>query len=355
MKKQTLAFLESLITSISPSGYEDEAARVWCAEAKGFADEVRTDSHGNSDAIINMGGSPRIMLSGHYDEIGFVISHIDDKGYCCIQPVGGWDSQIAQGQHVTIRGRKGHVPGVIGKCPIHLLKDEQRNKVTKLDELWVDIGAKNRKQALSLVSIGDPLVITYTMQRLENNLVAGRGFDNRSGAFAVLEAARILSKLRPEAEIHAVATAQEEIGLRGARTAAYGIDPKVGIAVDVTFATDYPSMGEATKKYGKIEVGKGVVITRGPNINPKLFELLVETAEKKKIPYQVNVESRGTGTDANAIQVTRGGVATGLVNIPNRYMHTPCEVVSLDDLMATAELMAQTCARINDKTNFIPF
>ncbi len=355
MNKRSLNFLKSLIESVSPSGYEDEAARIWQEEARAFASDIRRDSHGNSDAVINPGGTPRIMLSGHYDEIGFVVSHISDEGFLWIQPVGGWDPQIPQGQHVTIRGRKGHAHGVLGKCPIHLLKEEQRNKVTKLDAQWVDIGASGRKQAEKLVSVGDPLVIAQGFNRLENNLVAGRGFDNRAGAFAVLEAARILSKLKPKAEIHAVATVQEEIGLRGARTAAYGIDPHVGIAVDVTFATDYPSMSEAVKKYGKVEVGKGVVITRGPNINPKLFDLMVDTARKEKIRYQINVESRATGTDANAIQVNRAGVATGLLNIPNRYMHTPCEVVSLDDLTGTAELMARTCARITDKTNFIPF
>lgn len=355
MNKRSLNFLSNLIESVSPSGYEDEAARVWQEEARGFADDIRRDSHGNSNAVLNVGGSPRIMLSGHYDEIGFVITHINEDGFLWIQPVGGWDPQIPQGQHVTIRGKKGHVHGVIGKCPIHLLKEEQRNKVTKLDEQWVDIGASNRKNAEKRVSIGDPLVIAQGFNRLDNNLVAGRGFDNRAGAFAVLEAARILSKLSPKAEVHAVATVQEEIGLRGARTAAYGIDPHVGIAVDVTFATDYPSMGEAVKKYGHVKVGKGVVITRGPNINPKLFELMVDTAEKNKIHYQINVESRATGTDANAIQINRAGVATGLLNIPNRYMHTPCEIVSLDDLMSTSELMAHTCARITDKTEFIPF
>ncbi len=355
MNKHSYKFLTQLIEAISPSGYEDEAARVWIKEASTFAAEIRRDTHGNSDAVINPGGSPRIMLSGHYDEIGFVISHITDDGYLWVQPVGGWDPQIPQGQHVVIRGRKGHVHGVIGKCAIHLLSSDQRNKVTKLDEQWVDIGAKNRKAAEKRVAIGDPLVIDRGLHELDGGLVAGRGFDNRAGAFTVLEAARMLAKLKPKAEIHAVATVQEEIGLRGARTAAYGVDPQIGIAVDVTFATDHPSMGDATKKYGKINVGDGVVITRGPNINPKLFELMVDVAKKEKIPYQLNVESRATGTDANAIQVSRGGVATGLLNIPNRYMHTPCEVVSLDDLMSTAKLMAHTCARISVDTDFIPF
>lgn len=359
MKKQSYAFLERLMASMSPSGYEDEAAAVWTEEARGFTAAIQRDSHGNTDAVINPGGGPRIMLSGHYDEIGFMVTHIDEDGFLWVQPVGGWDPQIPQGQHVTIRGRKGRVHGVLGKCPIHLLKDEQRNKVTKLDQQWVDIGAGGRKAAEKLVAIGDPLVIDRGMQRLgsdpKGDLVAGRGFDNRAGAFVVLEAARMLSVMKPEAEIHAVATVQEEIGLRGARTAAFGVDPQVGIAVDVTFATDYPSMGEATKKYGRIKVGKGAVITRGPNINPRLFDLMVATAEQHQIAHQISAEARPTGTDANAIQVTRGGVATGLLSVPNRYMHTPCEVVSLDDLMATAELMARTCAAVTAKTSFVPF
>jgi tetrahedral aminopeptidase len=355
MNKQSFEFLSKLITSISPSGYEDEAASVWLEEARTFAHDIRQDYHGNSDAVINPGGSPRIMLSGHYDEIGFLVTHVDDDGFLWIQPVGGWDPQIPQGHHVVIRGRKGHVPGVVGKCPIHLIKEDARNKVTKLDELWVDIGATSRKDALKKVDIGDPLVLAQGLQKLEGDFVAGRGFDNRAGAFVVLEAARMLAKLKPHAEVHAVATVQEEIGLRGARTAAFGVDPQVGIAVDVTFATDYPTMGESVKKFGKIKVGKGTVITRGPNVNPKLFDVLVDVAKKEKIPYQINVESRATGTDANAIQVTRGGVATALLSIPNRYMHSPCELVSLSDLDACAKLMAHTCARITEKTNFVPF
>ena len=355
MNKRSFQFLTNLIESISPSGYEEEAARIWQEEARSFGAEIRRDTHGNSDAVINAGGAPRIMLSGHYDEIGFMISHIDKEGYLWIQPIGGWDPQIPQGHHVVIRGKAGHVHGVIGKRPIHLLKPDDRKKVTDLDELWVDIGAANQKAAEKLVSVGDPLVLAQGLSRLDRDLVAGRGFDNRAGAFTVLEAARILSKLKPQAEIHAVATVQEEIGLRGARTAAYGVDPHVGIAVDVTFSTDYPSMGDAVKRFGKIEVGKGVVITRGPNINPKLFDLLVKTAEEQKIAYQICAEARPTGTDANAIQVSRGGVAAGLVSIPNRYMHSPCEVVSLDDLVATSELMAHTCARINKKSDFVLF
>lgn len=343
------------MTSISPPGYEDEAARVWKEEAETFAREFRRDLHGNSFAVINPGGSPRIMLAGHTDEIGFTVTHIDDNGFLWFAPIGGWDAQVPVGQHVTIRSANGHIPGVIGKCPIHLQKDEARKQVTKLEEQWIDIGARNRKEAEKLVAIGDPLVIARGIEKLANNRISGRGFDNRAGAFVVLEAARKVARMKPRAEIHAVATVQEEIGLRGARTAAYGIDPLVGIAVDVTFATDYPTMDEPRKRIGRIEMGKGVVITRGPNINPKLFELLVGTAREEKIAHQINVEPRGTGTDANVIQINRAGVATALLNIPNRYMHTPCEMVSLDDLNACIDLMAHACARISNKTDLIPF
>lgn len=355
MQKQSHKFLERLMASISPSGYEDEAARIWGNEAETFAHDFHRDLHGNSFAVVNPGGSPRIMLAGHTDEIGFTITHIDDSGFLWFAPIGGWDAQVPVGQHVIIRGAKKHIPGVIGKCPIHLQKDENRKQVTRLEEQWIDIGARNRKEAEKFVSIGDPLVIARGVEQLTNNRICGRGFDNRAGAFVVLEAARKLAKMKPRAEIHAVATVQEEIGLRGARTAAYGINPQIGMAVDVTFATDYPTMDEPRKRIGRIEVGKGVVITRGPNINPKLFELLVGTARKENIAHQINVEPRGTGTDANAIQINRAGVATALLNIPNRYMHTPCEMISLDDLDACIDLMANACARITNKTSLIPF
>ena len=355
MKNKSKTFLKNLICAVGPSGYEDETAAVWQKEAKAFADSVTCDLHGSSHAIVNKGGSPRIMFAGHYDEIGFIITHIDEKGFLWIAPVGGWDPQIPQGQRVKICGKKGHVAGVIGKSPIHLLGEDARKKVTQLKELWVDIGTKNQQDAEKLVSIGDPLVLGYDYQPLQGNYVAGRGFDNRSGAFVVLEAARLLTKMSPKAEIHAVATAQEEIGLRGAKTASFSVDPKVGIAVDVTFATDYPGMGEATKKEGAVSLGKGPVVTRGANVNPKLFKFMVETAKQNKIPIQIVAEPRGTGTDANAIQLNRAGVAAALVSIPNRYMHSPCEMVHLDDLEAAASLLAHVAAKLTSRTDLVPF
>lgn len=355
MNKQTKQFLADMINSISPSGYEEPAAKVWKAEAGKFADKVWTDTHGNSHAIVNAGGSPRIMFAGHYDEIGFQISYIDDKGFLWIQPLGGWDPQIAQGQRVQIMTKKGVIRGVIGKMAIHMQTPEQRKQVTEVKDIWIDIGAKDKKDAEKMVQVGDPVVVAYGFEELANGLAAGRAFDNRSGAFVVLEAARLLSTLNPKAEVHAVATVQEEIGLRGATTAAYGIDPDVGIAVDVTFATDHPNMAEAMKRENLIELGKGPVLTRGPNINPKLFDLLVKTAKAEKIPVQINAEPRGTGTDANALQLSRAGVATALVSIPLRYMHSPCELISLKDLEQCSALLAKTVERITPRSNFVPF
>lgn len=355
MNKQTKQFLADLINSVSPSGYEAPVAKVWKAEAETFAAKVWTDTHGNSHAIVNPGGSPRVMFAGHYDEIGFQISYIDEQGFLWIQALGGWDPQIAQGQRVQIVTKKGIVRGVVGKVAIHLQDAEQRKKVSEIKDLWIDIGAKNKKDAEKMVEIGDPLVIAYGFEELANGLAAGRAFDNRAGAFVVLEAAKLLAGLQPQAEIHAVATVQEEIGLRGATTAAYGIDPDIGIAVDVTFATDHPNMAEAVKRENLIKLGGGPVITRGPNINTKLFDLLVKTAKEEKIDYQISAEPRGTGTDANALQLNRAGVTTALISIPLRYMHSPCELISLADLQQCSKLLAKTVAKITPKTNFVPF
>ena len=356
MNKTSKQFLSDLINAISPSGYENCAAAVWKSYAKPFADSVETDVHGNSHAVVNRGGKVKVMLAGHYDEIGFLISYIDDKGFLWIAPVGGWDPQIAQGQRVHIIGNGGKiVSGVIGKLAIHLQEPEQRKKVSEIKDLWVDIGAKDKKEAEKLVSIGDPLVVQYSFEELTNNRVVGRAFDDRAGAFAILEAARLLAKTKTQCEVHAVATVQEEIGLRGAQTSAFGIDPAVGIAVDVTFATDHPNLGSVMNQEGKVEIGAGPVVTRGPNINPKLFELIIATAKEEKIPVQIIAEPRGTGTDANAIQLNRAGVAAALISIPLRYMHSPCELLSLDDLEAVSKLIAAVIKKITTKTNFIPF
>ncbi len=356
MKKDREKFLKDIVDAISPSGYEEDAVGVWRNRAKKYTNVVRGDLHGNSIAAINEGKRPKIMLAGHIDEIGLQITYIDEQGYLRFAPIGGWDPQIPQGQRVVIKGKKGIiVKGLIGKKPIHLLKGQEREKVVSIEQMHIDIGVSSKKEAEKLVEIGAPAVIDYYYDRLSGKTAVARGFDNRVGAFIVLEA---LGELVKEAEslnasVYAVATVQEEIGLRGARTSAFGIDPDIGIAVDVTFATDYPGMDK--NRFGDIKLGGGPVIARGPNINPKVFELLVKTAEEEKIPYQVEAIPHGTGTDANAIQVTRSGVATGLVSIPNRYMHTPCELVNLDDLDNIIKLLAGFIRRVKNIEDFLPY
>lgn len=347
-------FLVRFLSTISPSGFEEEAARVWSEEAKTFAERVWRDLHGNAFAAVNEKGSPRVMLAGHMDEIGLMVSHVDDKGYLYLRPIGGWDAQILPGQRVWIRTKNGRVLGVVGRKPIHLLEEEERKKAVRVEDVWVDIGAKSKEEALKKVGIGDPVVLAWDPAFLNDDLLVARGIDDRIGAYVVLEALRLLKDLRPKAAVFAVATVQEELGLRGARTSAYGLDPKVGIAVDVCHATDHPGTEGDKKKLGDIKVGAGPVIARGPNINPKLFELLVQVAEEEKIPYQIEPAPAATGTDANAIQITRAGVATALISIPNRYMHSPCEIVSFADLQNAAKLIAQAVARLSDDTDLIP-
>jgi len=354
MEKQRLEFFRKYMTTICPTGYEEEASRIWCEEAGRFADRTWIDLHGNAFAVVNEGGSPRIMLAGHADEIGLQISYIDKEGYLFFSGLGGWDPQILPGQRVRIKTDSGIVLGVIGRKPIHLLNPEERKKVVKLDDLWIDIGAKDKAEALGAVAIGDAAVLDYDFTELRNGLVVGRGLDDRVGAFTVLEAARLAKEMNPKAAIYAVATVQEEIGVRGATTAAYGIDPKVGIAVDVGFATDTPTLDSEKKRIGEAFMGKGPIVTRGPNINPKLFNLLTTAAEANNIPYQAKGYPRPTGTDARAIQITRAGVAAGLVGLPSRYMHSPSEIVHLDDIENAACLIAHTIAKIDDNTDLIP-
>lgn len=353
MIKGSFDFLKDLINKHSPSGYEHESAKVWKKRTAEYADSVKVDVHGNVVGALNNKGTVRVMLAGHVDEIGYMVKYIDDNGYIYFGTIGGIDLHLVPGQRVWIKNKKGDVFGIVGRNPIHLLEAEERKKVSKLDSLWIDIGAKNKKEAESKISIGDPAVPAVGFKNLLGTKVAGRGFDDRAGAFVVSEVIRLLSKKKMDASVYGVATVQEELGLRGARTSAYGIDPHVGIAVDVTFATDVP--GSKKSSIGDIRVGAGPVIARGPNINHKVFDMLVKTAEKEKIPYQVEGISRATGTDANIMQLNKAGVATGLVSIPNRYMHTPVELIDLKDLENAAKLISAFVLSIKKTTSFIPY
>ena len=351
MEKESFGFLKKLMDTMSPSGFEEEAMKVWKDRTKRFADEIKTDILGNSIACLNKGGKTKIMLAGHLDEVGFMVKYIDKEGYIYFSTIGGIDLHLVPGKRVWIKTKKGKVLGVMGKKPVHLLSGKERKKVAKIEELWIDIGAKNEKEAKAVLNIGDPIVPAVGLEVLNEDIVVARGFDDKAGAFVISETLKILSQKRPKASFYGVATVQEEIGLRGAKTSAYRISPDIGIAIDVTFATDFPSMDK--KKVGDIKIGGGPVIARGPNINSKIFDLFVEVAKKEKIPYQVEGISRATGTDANVIQLTKTGVATGLVSIPNRYMHTQVELVSLKDLENTSKLLSAFVLRINKETDLM--
>ena len=352
MRNASLTFLKKILSTPSPSGYEQPVQKSWREYVGAFAD-VRTDYHGNTIGTLNPNGSPRIMLAGHCDEIGFMIKYIDENGFLYFWPIGGFDESIIPGRRVTIHSSDGPVPGVIGKTPIHLIKPDDRKKASEISSLWIDIGVKDAKEAESFVAIGDPVTYVEDFMALKTGLAVARAFDDRIGSFAVAETLRLLAGSKKlNASVSGVSTVQEELGLRGARTSAFGVEPDIGIATDVTFATDQP--GVEKKQVGDIKLGGGPVIARGPNINPRVFDLLVATAKKLKIPYQIEGISRATGTDANAIQVSRAGVAAALVSIPVRYMHTPVETLDLKDAEYAAKLMAGFAEAVTKDMTFIP-
>jgi len=355
MNDQSLAFLKSLLDTPGPSGFETAPARVWRVEAERFADEVGADVGGNSLATINPGGAPRVMFAGHIDEIGLMVVHIDDEGYVHFDPIGGWDTQVFVGQRVLLLGRTGPVPGVIGKRAIHLVEKDDRDKVSKPEDLWIDIGAANRADAEARLRVGDAGVLAATVQELPNGRIVSRSLDNRIGAFVVLEALRLLSADRPAAQVTAVATTQEEIAYTtggGARTTAVALDAQAAIVVDVTHATDYP--GIEKKRHGDIRLGGGVVLARGSAVNATVFDLLVAAAEREQIPFTIQAAPKYTGTDADAIYTAHRGIATGLVSVPNRYMHSPNEMVALEDLVRAARLLAAFARSVNGETDFVP-
>ncbi len=351
MRDASYEFLKRLLSTPGPSGNEGAAAKVWRAEAEGFA-EVRGDRMGNSFATLNAGGSPKVMLAGHIDEIGLMVTHIDEKGLLRFTGVGGWDPQVLVGQRVRLQTEGGEVVGVIGKKAIHVMEPEERKKVSEIKSLWIDVGAKDADEAKGMVRVGDVGVVDQDLLELPNGRIASRSLDNRMGAFVVLEALRLLSEEEGVgAEVVAVASVQEEIGLYGARGAAFGLDPDAAIAVDVTHATDTP--GVSKNENGDHALGSGPVIKRATNLSPLVSEGLIAAAEGADIEYTLEADSRSTGTDADAIQFTRAGIATGLVSAPNRYMHSPNEIVELGDLENCARLISAYVKGLDASTDFV--
>jgi len=351
MVEESFLFLKKLIEVPSPSGFEQPVQRVIREELEKTADELKTDVHGNVIAVKNPGGTPRIMLAGHCDEIGFMVKYIDENGFIYFSSIGGVDAHIVPGQRVKIHTRAGPILGVVGKKPIHVLEEEEKKKVVKLSQQWIDIGAVNKKEVEELVKVGDPITFAPGLERLQGDRVVGRGFDDKMGAFIICEVLKSLSNSSFSAALFVTSTVQEEVGLRGARTAAYAINPDLGIAVDADSASDFPEIDK--KKEGEIKIGKGPVLFKGPNINPKLGEILIQIAEENKIPYQIAGESRATPTDANVIQISRAGVAAALVSVPIRYLHTPVEILSLNDIENAVKLLNCFILQVK-KESFIP-
>jgi endoglucanase len=348
-------FLKRLLNAAGPSGFEIEATRVWREEAETFA-EVSTDVHGNTVARLGSSDGPTVMMAGHIDEIGLQVTHIDDKGFLYVGTIGGWDAQVLVGQRVRILGRHGPVPGVVGKKAIHLIKAEERTKASEVRDLWIDVGVSSSEEAGALgLRVGDAMVVDADLVELAGDRIASRAIDNRIGAFVVLEALRLLADRDVSAAPVAVATVQEEIGGHGgggARSSAFSIDPAVALVVDVTFSTDVPDIEK--KELGDHELGGGPVLSRGSVINPVVFERLVEVAEGEGIAYTIQAAPRSTSTDADSIYLSRSGVPTGLVSVPNRYMHSPNEIVSMADLEATARLFAAFVSSLDSDVDFTP-
>ncbi len=354
MRPESLEFFKSIVNTPSPSGFEEYAAEVYRQYTGAFADEVKTDVHGNVAAILNPQADMKIMLAGHMDEIGFLIHYIGDDGLLYFSTIGGHDSVIPVGQRVWVHGKE-RVPGVIGRKAIHLLKDEERKKKPEIEDLWIDIGVTSREEAEKFVSLGDPVTYQYEFQMLQGDRASARGFDNKMGSFIVAEALRLLKEeggLDSGVGVYAVATVQEEIGLRGARTSSYWINAQSGLAVDVNHAIDYPSVSKT--KHGQLDIGKGPSVMRGANANPIVFNMIRDACDKSNIPFQVDVTGGGTGTDGNAMQLNRAGMAVGIVGVPLRYMHTPVELLSLTDVENCAKLMAAYCRLVKPDTDFTP-
>jgi endoglucanase len=343
--------LRQLLTAPGPSGYETAPTAVWRGAAERFA-QVSGDTLGSSIARVPAkADGPLLAVVGHIDEIGLIVTHIDDEGRLYFTNVGGWDAQILVGQRVEVITRGGGVPGAVGRKPIHLLKEEDRKKVVELKDLHIDVGASGGEEARGLVRVGDVAVIAGDPVEVPNRRVVSRSLDNRLGAYVALEAARLVAEEGgAPGEVAAVAPVQEEITFAGSRTTAFALDPAVALVVDVTHATDVP--GVEPREVGKHELGSGPVIERGSIINPKVFELLHEAATTNDIPFTVSASGRSTGTDADAIHISRAGVPTGVVSIPLRYMHSPVEMVQLDDVEAAARLIAAFAQSLSADTSF---
>lgn len=340
MRDDSLEFLKRLLNTPSPPGHEARSQRVWLDYVKDYAEETFTDSYGNAVAVLNKGGSPRVMLAGHADEIAMTVNYIDNDGYIYVRRLGGVDPAITKAQRITIHTKNGPVNGVVGNVAPHLTREDGDRKIPKMQDLFIDIGVSSRKEAQKLVHIGAPITLNDQFELLRNDLAIARAFDNRIGTFAVAETLRLLaaSKKPLRAEVSAVSNIMEEVGLLGARQIAYTLKPDAAIVIDVTHATDYPGVSKI--QHGDIALGKGPTLTHGGCNHPEIVTRLEKVAKQNGIPVQHEAMSATSGTDTDVIFWTRGGIPSALVSLPNRYMHSPVEIISLKDLKLVPELMS---------------
>jgi putative aminopeptidase FrvX len=348
---EQILYLRKLVESHGTAGYEHSVQAVFRERIAATCDDVQTDIMGSVVGVRNQSGPVRILFDGHSDEVGFLIRYIDDKGFLFVATSGAWDEEVVVGQRVLVHTEKGPILGVFGKKAIHLMDPEERRKKSELHNLWIDIGAADAAEARTMVEIGDFVTVDAGFRHLANGKAVSKAFDNRAGMFCVSEALRGLSA-KLKAAVYGVSAVQEEIGLRGAGPAAYGVDPHLAIAIDVSHALDVPDSNK--RKAADIRVGGGPVIVRGPNINPKVYRRLVGLAKQHEIPHQIAAAGGQTGTDTNAIQLVRSGVATGLLAIPLRYMHSPCELIALEDLDNTVRLLIAFAESVQPEDNWIP-
>ena len=353
MKKNDLKFFKKILETPSPTGSEVAVAEILRTRLASSADEITTDVMGSVHARVQgAGDGPSVMLSAHMDEIGLMVTYISDEGFLSVSPIGGVDAAILPGMRVDVHTKSGLCRGVVGRKPIHLIKPEDRKTLTPIDALVIDLGLPG-KTVKKQVRVGDSITFGVGFERYGKGMAISRAFDDKAGVWV---AVRVLEELKKadtlKGDFICAATVQEEIGVRGAETSTYSINPDVGIAFDVTHASDYPGIDKT--KHGACVCGGGPVIARGPNINPEVFDRLVAAAEKENIPYQIEAEPGVTGTDARAIQMARGGKACGLVSVPVRYMHTPTEVLKLSDLELTVALLVRFVLDLDQDASFVP-
>jgi endoglucanase len=344
-------FFTTLVETTGPSGYEESTQQVW-RERVGQAAETQTDLLGNTIAVINPNGSPRVVLEAHIDEIGVQVRYIDENGFLYFNTLGGFDPATLPGTRVRLMGRDGPVDGVIGRKPMHVLTEDERKLNPKIEDMWIDIGVRNREEAQTVVRIGDAGGRAQGVAALLGNFLVANSLDDRAGAYVVAEAFLALARAQPRAAVYALSAVQEEVGLRGAGPAAYGIDAPIGVAVDVTYTSDHPET--RVERTGEIRCARGPVMSRGPATSPRVFDRLEAAAESEGIAYQLDADPRGSGTDQYVLQVTRSGMATGLVSIPTRYLHTASEIVSTDDLDAAVALLTRFVLDLDDEVRLTP-